>query len=139
MYGLRQAARLAYDDLKQHLKKCGYTPDKLATNIWKHETRKTKFCLCVDSFGVQYFSDDDAQHLISALEDKYEITVDKSGENFCGLKLQWNYTYGFVDITMPNYAKKTLAKLKYKSSMYRKLWVLSYTMLEQSIIQSCQH
>ena len=36
MYDLRQALKVAYDDLKQHLKKYGYTPDPLATNIWKH-------------------------------------------------------------------------------------------------------
>ena len=87
MYGLRQAARLAYDDLKTHLAKYGYYPDTIAQNIWKHNERKTKFCLCVDDFGVQYFSQDDKMHLINALQDKYKITVDTTGANFCGLHL----------------------------------------------------
>ena len=39
MYGLKQAARLAYDSLKTHLGKHGYFPDKIATNIWSHTTR----------------------------------------------------------------------------------------------------
>ena len=121
MYGLRQAARLAYDDLKQHLRKYGYMPDPIAPNIWKHETRKTKFCLCVDDFGVQYFSDSDAQHLISALKAKYDITVDKKGENFCGLNLKWNYTHGYVDISMPQYVQNTLRKLNYKTTIKRQL------------------
>ena len=46
MYGLKQAARLAYDDLKKHLTTFGYQPDKVAHNIWTHSTRQTKFCLC---------------------------------------------------------------------------------------------
>ena len=114
MYGLKQAAKLAYDDLKQHLAKYGYSPNPLAPNIWSHETRKTKFCLCVDDFGVQYFSEQDAQHLMKALKNKYDITVDKKGTNFCGLNLNWNYTHGYVDISMKDYVEKTLHKLNYK-------------------------
>ena len=91
MYGLKQAARLAYDDLKKHLSKYGYKPDTLAKNIWTHTERRTKFCLCVDDFGVQYFNLDDAQHLINALKSKYDITVDFAGRNFCGLQLDWDY------------------------------------------------
>jgi len=113
MYGLKQAARLAYDDLKQHLLQYGYKPDPLATNIWSHSDRKTKFCLCVDDFGVQYFNDDDANHLIHALKKKYDITIDRSGKNFCGLHLEWDYAKGWVDISMPKYVSNTLRKLNY--------------------------
>ena len=94
MYGFKQATRLTYDDLKKHLKTYGYEPNKIAQIIWKHSTRKTKFCLCVDDFGVQYFNEDDANHLIQALKEKYEIMVDFKGNNFCGLHLEWNYTNG---------------------------------------------
>ena len=52
MYGLKQAARLAYDELVIHLKQYGYHPAKYTPNIWVHDTRKTKFCVCVDDFGV---------------------------------------------------------------------------------------
>ena len=121
MYGLKQAARLAYDDLKNHLKKYGYKPDVFAQNVWTHESRPTKFCLCVDDFGVQYFSEDDANHLTNALKDKYEITIDKKGENFCGLRLDWNYAHGHVDISMPNFVKSTLHKLNYKTKNKRQL------------------
>ena len=114
MYGLKQAARLAYDDLKAHLKKFGYQPDTVAQNIWTHTTRATKFCLCVDDFGVQYSSEEDANHLIDSLRAKYEITIDKTGNFFCGLTLDWNYTNGWVDISMPKYVEKTLRKLNYK-------------------------
>ena len=121
MYGLKQAARLAYDDLKQHLASYGYNPDPIAQNIWKHESRPTKFCLCVDDFGVQYFSNEDAQHLIKALETKYEITADLKGTNFCGLRLDWNYSRGHVDISMPGFVQTTLKKLNYKCQKKRQL------------------
>ena len=52
MYGLKQAARLAIDQLVEHLKPFGYFLSKYAPNIWTHETRLTKFGLCVDDFGV---------------------------------------------------------------------------------------
>ena len=94
MYGLKQAACLAYDSLKQHLSSYGYHPDKYAQNIWSHESRKTKFCLCIDDFGVQYFSKDDTQHQINALQNKYVITTDYLGKHFCGLDITWDYTNG---------------------------------------------
>ena len=81
MYGLKQATRLAYDNLVTNLKKDGYFPDKHCPNIWSHESRPTKFCSCVDDFGVKYFTKDDAQHLITSLKQSYDITIDWSGRN----------------------------------------------------------
>ena len=54
-YGLKQAARLARDQLIQHLGHFGYKPCKHVSNVWGHTMRPTKFCLCVDDFGVKYF------------------------------------------------------------------------------------
>ena len=67
MYGLKQAARLARDQLKAHLAPYGYAPSKLAPNIWVHKDRPTKFCLCVDDFGIKYYDKRDVDHLLSAL------------------------------------------------------------------------
>ena len=68
MYGLKQSAHLAHEKLVTNLQLFGYQPDKFAPNIWTHNTRSTKFCLCVDDFGVKYYSTDDAHHLINALK-----------------------------------------------------------------------
>ena len=106
---------MAYDGFKKHLAKYGYYPDKFAQNIWYHTTKKTKFCLCVDDFGVQYFSQDDINHLINALQDKYIVTTDFSGNNFCGLDIKWNYVNGWVDISMIKYLSKTLKRLLHKA------------------------
>ena len=69
--------------------------------------------MCVDDFGVKFFNKQDADHLINALKD-YKLTIDWSGQNYCGLRLTWDYQNGWVDIEMPNYiVSKTLEKLEH--------------------------
>ena len=114
MYGLKQAARLAYDLLKIRLAKHGYRPCRNNINIWTHETRPTKFCLCVDDFGIQYFSKADANHLLNALQEHYSVSTDWEGQHFCGLTLDWNYKDGWVDISMPGYIARVLHKFQHK-------------------------
>ena len=106
IFGLKQAAKLARDQLIKHLAPYGYYPTLQEPNIWAHKTKPTKFCLCVDDFGIKYFSKSDGEHLINALQTAYKITINKEGTDFCGLKLNWNYDKGFVDISMPKYVKK---------------------------------
>lgn len=60
MYGLKQAAILAYDQLCSHLKQYGYNHVPGTTGVFNHVSRRTKFCLCVDGFGIKYYSKDDA-------------------------------------------------------------------------------
>jgi hypothetical protein len=46
----------------------GYYPCPYTTGLWKHASRPTKICLCVDDFGVKYFSTAaDADHLLNSL------------------------------------------------------------------------
>ena len=78
MYGLKQAAILAYRQLVQHLNKFGYFPCEGTTGIWKHTTLRTKSALCVDDFIAKYYNNQDATHLINALKSKHEITQDWS-------------------------------------------------------------
>ena len=70
--------------------------------MWKHETRRTKFCLCVDDFGIKSFSDADTNHLLDLLKQHYTVTVNHQGTNLCGLTIDWNYKEGYVDISMPH-------------------------------------
>ena len=46
----------------------GYKQMPHSTGLWQHHTLKTTFALCVDDFGVKYFSKTDAYHLINALQ-----------------------------------------------------------------------
>ena len=113
MYGLRQAAILAYRHLVKVLAPHGYHPCKYSLGLWKHKTRKTVFCLCVDDFGVKYFNQEDKDHLLNALRQHYKITVDDEGRHYCGLTIEWNYIKGYVDISMPGYSEKVRERLKH--------------------------
>ena len=113
MYGLKQAAILAYQRLVEFMKPYGYFPEINTTGIWSHTQRKTKFCLCVDDFGVKYFSQDDANHFLNALKNHYTISTDMQGINYCGLTLEWNYEKKYVDISMPGYVQKNLERYQH--------------------------
>lgn len=81
--------------------------------LWKHKSRKTIFSLVVDDFGVKYVSKDDADHLIKALQDLYQVTLDWAGTKYCGLTLDWDYKKGTVKISMPEYIEKCLKKFQH--------------------------
>ena len=114
MYGLKQAALLAYDNIVNILEPYGYYPVPNTQGIWAHKTKSIRFCLCVDDFGIKYFEKKDAEHLINALRTHYKTTVDWSGENYCGLNIKWNYVNGYVDISIDGYIEKALHKLQHK-------------------------
>lgn len=116
MYGLKQAAILAYNLIKERLEPAGYYPIKESNGLWKHKTKKTMFALCVDDFGVKYFNKEDAQHLIDTLDAHYDLTVDWTGHNYCGLTLDWNYSEGYVDVSIPGYIVDALKKFQHIKS-----------------------
>jgi hypothetical protein len=113
MYGLPQAGKLAANLLKKRLEpheyyECAHTP-----GLWSHKVRATKFVLVVDDFGIQVQGKDDAQHVIAALKENYEITVDWDGKLFCGITLEWDYKMGTVDLSMPNYVQDALLEFQH--------------------------
>ena len=57
--------------LKRHLAMHGYCPIVGTTGMWEHETRQTKFCVCVNDFGIKYFNKDDADHLLTSLQNYF--------------------------------------------------------------------
>ena len=113
MYGLKQAAILAYKHLVNNLGQHGYRPLPHTVGLWKHDKRKITFCLCVDDFGIKYFHADDVHHLLTSLRQFYKISPDWSGSQFCGLHLSWNYPSGQVDVSMPSYVPALIRKLNY--------------------------
>ena len=111
MYGLKQAGAIAHYNLKLRLSKHGYHPCKFTKGLWSHNSNSIKFMLVVDDFGIRYKNEKDLQHLFTSLREKYTISVDITGKNFCGFTLDWNYTNKFVDISMPSYIKNLLQQL----------------------------
>ena len=116
MYGLKQAAVLAYENLIKNLEPFGYEPIPHTDSYWRHKLYPTKFCLCVDDFRVKYFKKIDSNHLISSLQTNYKISTDFSGQNYCGLTFDWEYKREFVDILIPDYIPKALDKFQHKPS-----------------------
>ena len=65
MYWLKQAAVLAYNQMKERLGLEGYQPIQETSGLWTHDTRPITFALCVDNFGVKYFKKEDVEHLLN--------------------------------------------------------------------------
>ena len=91
MYGLKQAAILAYQHLKSTLEPQGYYHVPGTVGMWAHKTRPIQFCLCVDDFGVKYFNRADVDHLLQTVGQLYKFTTDWTGQHYCGMTLDWNY------------------------------------------------
>ena len=70
-----------------HLAPYGYAPVQHTPSLWKHESNGIIFALVVDDFGIKSTSDSATSHLLQALRDKYQITLDPSGTKFLGFVL----------------------------------------------------
>jgi hypothetical protein len=119
IYGLKEAGLLAFKHLVNNLKPHVYEPMPYTPGLWRHTSRPTTFTLCVDDFGIKYFSKDDANHLIKAIQTNYETTIDWTGSLYCGLNLQWNYKDGYVDVSMEGYVKRALERFEHVPSSNR--------------------
>jgi hypothetical protein len=117
MYGLKEAAIIAFNQLVNKLAPSGYAPMPFTPGLWRHQSKRTTFVLCVDDFGVKYFSKPDALHLINAIKAHYELTIDWSGTLYCGLTLDWHYDEGYVDVSMPKYVARALAKFEHPAPL----------------------
>jgi len=117
MYGLKEAGIIAFNQLVKKLAPAGYEPMPFTPGLWKHRTKQTTFVLCVDDFGVKYFSKADAQHLIDAIKENYELSIDWEGTLYCGLTLNWQYEKGYVDVSMPGYVERALTKFQHPAPL----------------------
>jgi hypothetical protein len=95
MYGLPQAGKLAF------LAVDGYEPMPATPGLWRHKTRDIQLCLVVDDFGIKYTNKADADHLFAALRKHYVVSEDWTGNRYCGLTLDWDYTARTCKIFMP--------------------------------------
>jgi hypothetical protein len=53
MYGLKQAGKLANDQLTEFMEQHGYRPVTNTPGLWKHDMRPIMFTQVIDDFGVQ--------------------------------------------------------------------------------------
>lgn len=85
IYGLPQAGILAKNLLEERLSKGGYYPAPNTPGLYLHKTRKISFTLWVDDFSVKYVDKEDVYHLISLLQENYELKIDWNGNKYLGL------------------------------------------------------
>jgi len=116
MYGLKQAGAIAHNNLILRLRKHGYRPCKFTKGLWNHVSNSIQFVLVVDDFGIKYKHEKDLQHLFTSLREKYTISVDPMGKNFCGFSLHWDYQNHHIDISMPSYIPNLLKQIQFSST-----------------------
>jgi hypothetical protein len=113
MYGLPQAGILAKKLSQRRLALDSYRPTEHTHGLWKHETRPVWFSLVVDDFGINYIGHDNTEHLMASIKKNYDISSDWTGSAYYGLKLDWDYINGTVDLYMPGYIKAALQKYQH--------------------------
>ena len=84
MYGLKQAAILAYKLLVKRLEINGYYPIPLTNGLFAHRQLPTKYSLCVDDFWIKYNSEHVLQHLITTLKNTTIFQLIKQEEIIVG-------------------------------------------------------
>ena len=113
VWGLHQAGILANKKLKQILAPFGYHKCKNTPGLWYHNKRNITFTLVGVNFGVKYVNKEDVKHLIASIKSNYKLTVDWTGNLYCGISLDWDYVNRWVDISMPGYIKKKLQEYEH--------------------------
>ena len=56
----------------------------------------------VDDFGVKYVGKQNADHLVSVLQEHYAIDIDWDGTRYIRLTLDWDYSHHKVHLSMPD-------------------------------------
>jgi hypothetical protein len=69
----------------------------------------------VDNFGVKYIDDTHVHHLIKTLKADYKIDKDWEGTRYLGLAIDWDYQKREVNLTMPGYIDKALARFNHEA------------------------
>ena len=99
--------------MADHLKKHGYHESAFTKGLFTHESRDISFILVVDDFGVKYTRQADLDHLLHALEEKYEMKLDLEAKQYDGIDLQWDYTNRTVTYSMDEHIETALQELEH--------------------------
>ena len=91
-----------------------YFQSETVPGLWKHKWRPIQFTLVVDDFGVKYVGEEHAKHLVSVLEEHYDISTDWHGKKYIGLTLDWDYEKREVHTSMPGYVDRGLTEFGHK-------------------------
>ena len=114
-YGLKQAGKIAHDDLVDRLKEAGYTKAPLAEGFFRHETRDIDFTLVVDDFLIRYSREEDLEHLRETIGKHYKFKVDMDARQYVGINLKWDYEKRTVRLSMDGYVRQALLEFEHSA------------------------
>lgn len=106
----RRRARAGSPHRSPRLAKHGYRQCAYTRCLFKHETRPVAFSLVVDDFGIKYKGKEHADHLISVLEELYEITTDWTGCKYLGIVIDYDRKARTMRLSMPGYIDNAIEK-----------------------------
>ena len=70
------------------------------------------FSLVVDDFLIKYRKQEDTDHLLAALREKYVITTDTAKiMKYVGITIKYNKVKHIITLSMPDYITKALKRL----------------------------
>jgi hypothetical protein len=118
MYGLPQAGILTNELLQRWLDVDGFHPTEHIQGLWKHENRLVWFLLVVDYSSIKYVGCENAEHLMTPIKKKYEISSDLTGSAYCGLKNNWDCANSAVDLSMNGYTNAALHKYQHPAHVH---------------------
>ena len=112
-YGLKEAGKIANDDIVALMAKHGYYKAKHTEGLFLHKTRDISFTLVVDDFGVKYTKKEDVEHLLACLRTTYQMTADWEGKRYVGIDLKWDYTNRDLYCSMDGYIESALKQFQH--------------------------
>ena len=74
--------------------------------MWTHKWHLIQFTLGVGDFRVKYVVKEHAEHLMSVLEEFYNLMEGWKGEKYIGLTPDWYCEKREVNLSMPGYVAK---------------------------------
>jgi hypothetical protein len=109
MNGLPQAGIIAQELLAKWLKTHGYTQSTTTPGLWKQKTRPISFSLVDNDFGMKYFGEDNAQHLLQTIQQYYKCLCNWDSKQYCRLTIK-DYAGHKVHLSMPMHVEKNLKR-----------------------------
>jgi hypothetical protein len=105
MYGFPQAGRIAHRYLVDEvLGPAGYIQDPMVPCLFRHVDNGVVFTL------IKFPKNSNADHLLSTLRSKYDITVDESGHKYLRMTIDIDRDIGVLSLSMPGYVAKALKR-----------------------------
>ena len=97
----------------EHLHKYGYERTAHTGGLFKHKTQDITVTLVVDNFEIKYTNQEDVDHLVAVVRDKYPFEVDWEAKQYVGIHLKWDYEKRELWTLMDRYVEQALKEFKH--------------------------